>query len=131
MGELRGVLPAHILAEICHTLMSLEARVKVGMDNPQGHRTLLEKPAEVKKLGDYADAVRRLLSCGLLIEPVVKEDFSTALEFQKQWGLLTNDSLLLAVGSRLSLNILASADKGFRLATRWKLYAPADIFITP
>jgi len=124
-GELRGVLPSHILAEVCHKLMALEARAKVGPEH--NHRALLEKPAEVKKLEGHARAIRRLLSCGLLIEPLLKEDFPSALEFQSRWGLLTNDALLLAVGSRLSLDILASADKVFRGISRWKTFAPSDL----
>jgi predicted nucleic acid-binding protein len=126
-GEVRGVLPAHVLAEVSHKLMSLEARAKSGVERPHSHRALLEKPSEVMKLEGYAQAVRGLLASGLVIEPLRGEDFPPALEFQSRWGLLTNDALLLAVGSRLSLNILASADKALRAGSRWKIFAPSDL----
>lgn len=126
-GELRGILPTHTLAEVSHVLMTLEARERAGSLHGYGHRALLEKPAEIQKFEEHAKAVHKLLSSDIHIESLLKEDFPIALEFQKQWGLLTNDALLLAVGSRLSVNMLASADKGFRMATRWKLYAPSDL----
>jgi predicted nucleic acid-binding protein len=52
---------------------------------------------------------------------------STKYELQRQHGLLTNDSLNLAVAHRLGINELATADSNFDLVQGIIVYKPADI----
>jgi predicted nucleic acid-binding protein len=51
------------------------------------------------------------------------------LEFQQRFGLLTNDSLNLAVGRRLGLTDVASADRGFDAAQGFMIYKPSDVVV--
>ena len=59
---------------------------------------------------------------------VLPDDFHVALEFQRQFGLLTNDSLNLAVARRLGLTALATANQGFANAVHgFMVYRPSDL----
>jgi predicted nucleic acid-binding protein len=92
-------------------------------------RALGENRSLLRSLSAYADEVRDLLGGGLLVEPVLPEDFHLALEFQQKFTLLTNDSLNLAVARRLGLSELATADKDFDSAQGFIVYKPTDIVI--
>ena len=68
-----------------------------------------------------------MLGGGLSVMPVLPDDFHVALEFQRQFGLLTNDSLNLAVARRLGLTALATADQGFDAVHGFMVYRPSDL----
>jgi predicted nucleic acid-binding protein len=64
---------------------------------------------------------------GFQLEPVLREDFITAMAVQRTSGLLTNDALLVAVGERLRVTSIASADQGFSRVPGSLLFMPDDI----
>jgi predicted nucleic acid-binding protein len=125
-GEVRGVLASHILSEVMHGLMMAEAAVG-GFAGSNRAQRLADQPEKVKRLRGYQEAVRDLLAMGLQHETLQREDFLTAMVYQERAGLLTNDALLLAVGERLRVKSVATADKGFRRASDFTLYAPDDL----
>lgn len=46
---------------------------------------------------------------------------------KREFGLLTNDALLLAVADRLKIYSVASADKIFSSAPNFRLFSPDDL----
>ena len=73
-------------------------------------RQLSSKPEIVKRLALYREKVKALLTLGLRFEACTKIDVTDkALELQKRYGLLTNDSVILAVAVRLKADVLVSA----------------------
>jgi len=64
---------------------------------------------------------------GVALEPVVREDFLTAISLQRQNGFMTNDALLIACAERLRVQAIASADKDLGSARGVILYSPDDI----
>ncbi len=50
-----------------------------------------------------------------------------AFHLQARYGLLTNDSVILAVALRLDADALVSADERFRAVEDIKVYSPSDI----
>jgi predicted nucleic acid-binding protein len=75
----------------------------------------------------YGDDVRGLLSGELQLNPTTPSDFAVALELQKQHGLLTNDSLLLAVAHRLGIAGIATTDSHFDDIPGLIIYKPDDL----
>lgn len=126
-GEVAGIIPSHVLAEIMHQLMIAEARDYQWIKGPNPARQLAMAPERVRALTKYEELVRDIIGLGLQIEPVVQEDFISALAIQRQAGLLTNDALLVAVGARLRVTTIASADKAFSHVKGFLLYAPEDV----
>lgn len=125
--EVYGILPAHVVAEVMHRLMVAEARENgwIGGANPV--KQLSEKPDRVRLLVRYEDAVKSLLAMGLRFESLLKEDVVTALGVQREFGLMTNDSLLIAVSKRLGTEAVASADRSFASVRGVILYSPDDL----
>ncbi len=125
--EVKGILPAHILAEIMHHLMTAEARDNGWIKGPNPARQLAEKPELVKVLVRYEEMVRDILAIGFQIEPLVEEDFLSAIMIQRRFGLLTNDALSIAIAQRLRVKNFVSADKAFARVQGLLLYAPDDL----
>jgi predicted nucleic acid-binding protein len=128
-GELHGVMPGHVLAEIMHQLMIAEARDNQWIKGGNPAKQLAFLPERVRALNRYEELVRDILGMGLQIEPVIQEDFITAMAIQRRAGLLTNDALLVAVGERIRVTSIASADKAFADVQGLLLYSPDDINI--
>ncbi len=126
-NDVKGVLPAHILAEIMHQLMIAEARDNGWIQGTNPAKQLTRNPDIVKKLFRYEEVLRDILAIGLQIEPLQSEDFITALDIQHRFGLLTNDALLVAVARRLRTKSIVSADKIFSQVQGFLVYAPDDL----
>jgi predicted nucleic acid-binding protein len=56
-------------------------------------------------------------------------DFAVALELQRQHGLLTNDSLNLAVAKRLGIKEIVTADTHFDAVQGIIIYKPDDLIL--
>lgn len=125
-GEVRGVITSVALAEFCHRRMLMEAAA-AGLIGSNPARALARKPALVRKLSHYAEDVRDLADGGLAFEPVLREDFTIAVELQQRFALLTNDSLNLAVARRLAIPNLATADSQFDPVTGLTVFKPSDL----
>lgn len=126
-GEVRGVVPMPMVAELMHTLMLIEARENGWIDRPNPSRVLSEKPELVRRLTHYEKQMHQFLGIGLRLESVVAIDLIEALGIQREFGLLTNDSLLVAVARRLNCDSVASADGAFRTLEGFLVYAPEDL----
>jgi predicted nucleic acid-binding protein len=120
-----GLITTVTLAEVAHRRMVEEARAK-GLAGSNPARTLSQRPELVRGLGAYAEDVRDLMAGELGLENVRLEDFPVALELQRRHGLLTNDSLNLAVCQRLGLTEIATADNCFDAIPGLAVYKPAD-----
>jgi predicted nucleic acid-binding protein len=126
-GELQGVVPAPMVAELVHALMIIEARENNWIERANPARALAERPDLVCRLTRYEASMREFLAIGLRIEPVGATDVIEAMRVQREAGLLTNDALLLAVARRLNCEAVATADKGIAAAPGFSVFAPADI----
>jgi len=127
-GEaVRAFSSAIALAEICHRRMVNEAKEAGLIYGANPARLLGKKPGGVQGLSIYAQNVRDLLDSPIVFEPIRPEDFYVGLELQRQHGLLTNDSLNLAVARRLGLQELATADTNFDAVQGVIVYKPGDL----
>ena len=127
--EVYGIIPTHILAELMHVLMLAEARDLGMISGSNPAKQLSEQPQKIKGLNRYESLIRDLLSIGIQLESLMREDFLTAMSLQRQYGLLTNDALLLAVATRLRVPALASADAVFKNVQGILVYSPDDLEI--
>ncbi|MFZ1321180.1 MAG: type II toxin-antitoxin system VapC family toxin [Ignavibacteria bacterium] len=125
--EINGILPVHILAEVMHILMISEARDNGWITGSNPAKQLSEKPDRVRQLLRYENLMKDLMSINLNIISLKQEDFLTTMRIQREFGLLTNDALLVAVSERLRVQGIASADKRFGLVSGKILYSPDDI----
>lgn len=125
--EVTGIVPMPMVGELMHTLMLIEARENGWIDRPYPSRVLSEKPDFVRRLTNYEKQMHQFFGIGLRLESVVMIDFVESMRIQREFGLLTNDSLLVAVARRLNCDSLATADKAFSDLTGFMVYAPDDL----
>ncbi|MDN5871447.1 MAG: type II toxin-antitoxin system VapC family toxin [Nitrococcus sp.] len=127
-GELIGVLPQTVWQELTHKLMLTEAIMKGVVSGANPAARLADKPDVVRGLRLYQAKVRSLVDLGLRFERCTLEDLlQAAFELQRRYGLLTNDSVVLAVALRLGADCLVSSDKAFRQITDIDVFAPSDL----
>src|SRR5437016_1767919 len=125
-GAVNGVITLTSMAEFSHRCMVQEAQGH-GLVGSNPARTLSERPELVRQLSAYAESVRDLLDSSLVVAESHAQDFLVALELQKQHGLLTNDSLNLAITRRHGIKDIATADKSFDNVPGVIIYKPEDI----
>ena len=127
-GELTGMLPQPIWQELTHRLMLTEAAMKYGRLPSNPAAFLARKPDIVRSLSLYQSKVRDLLGLGLRFESCTQDDLlQSAFALQKRHGLLTNDSVLLAMAIRLEADCLASSDRSFQIIEEITVFAPSDL----
>jgi hypothetical protein len=98
------------------------------ISGPNPAKKLAGQPDVVKGLGLYRDKVRSLVGLGIGFEPCTREDFlETAFAFQEKYGLLANDSVVLAVALRMKADVLATADRAFEKVTELAIAMPTDV----
>ena len=129
-GELIGVLPQTVWQELIHKLMLAEAVMlsKISGSNPA--RKLSKKSGVIQGLAIYKEKINALRVLGLGFESCTEKDiFEQAFTLQTKYGLLTNDSVVLAVALRLGADVLASADTSFQKISEPIVARPSDLRI--
>ena len=126
--DVLGVLPQPVWQELNHKLMLAEAFMLGQITGGNPARQLSSKPDVVKRLSLYRDKIKALATLGLGFEPCTKADLmDKAFDLQDRYGLLTNDSVILAIAMRLDADALVSADVRFQVSKDIRVYAPSDI----
>jgi predicted nucleic acid-binding protein len=123
----RGVCSAIVVAELCHRSMLNEARAKQLISGSNPAKALSQRRDLISQLSEYAEIVRDILNSELAVEPLQPDDLMLALELQRQHGLLTNDSMHLAVARRLGVHGIATADSSFENVPGIIVYKPTDL----
>lgn len=128
--EIEGILPQPMWQELMHKLMLVEAH-SLGMitaANPA--RQLARKPALVRRLSAYREKVKDLAEMGLGFEACNRGDFlENVPRFQERYGILTNDSVLLAIASRLKADFIVTADMAMQSVKEVQVSLITDVRI--
>ena len=129
-GDLIGVLPQTVWQELTHKLMLAEALMMERVSGPNAARKLSRQPDIVKGLGLYKDKILALVNMGLGFEACMKEDLLVnAFRYQEEYGLLTSDSVIVAIGVRLGADVLVTADAAFQKIVEIPIAMPSDIHL--
>jgi predicted nucleic acid-binding protein len=122
--ELPGCTSAHVIAEMAHRIMTIEAATLLSRPLTGIANWLRRHPAEVQRLTRHRRAIDELAAIPLTILPVSGPLVSRAADLSIQFGLLTNDALIVAVMQDNGLNTLASLDADFDRVSGITRYAP-------
>jgi predicted nucleic acid-binding protein len=113
LQQLSGVTSASMVAEMAHRLMTLEAVTRFNWSYQGIANHLRRHPAEVMQLDRYRQAIDELPLIPLQILPNTGNEVSLACDVVRQYGLLTNDAIVVVQMRQHNLSILASADSDF------------------
>jgi predicted nucleic acid-binding protein len=127
-GDLILRLPQTVWHEMCHKLMLAEAVMGGKVTGPNPAAKLSRRPDVIQGLGLYREKLTALVELGLGFESSTRQDFfDGAFVYQKKYGLLTNDSLILAAAVRLEADVLVTADSAFKNVHELQVAMPSDL----
>ena len=122
--ELNGLTATHIVSEVAHRLMTIEAMQAFGWKSAGIALRLRNHPTQVQTLKRFRQAVQEIPLFGIRILPIDAAWLDPAAEISQQTGLLHNDALVIAVMRAHGLTNLASADPDFDRVPGITRYAP-------
>lgn len=126
-GELKGLTASFVLAEVAHRLMVAEAVARGLISPPQLVKKLRERPDIVRQLDAPNNCVAQIRSMNIAIAPLTVSTLEARAVVRRQYGLLTNDSLLVAAMQEMNLQRLATHDRDFLSINGLLIYRPHDI----
>jgi predicted nucleic acid-binding protein len=123
--ELLGFTSTQVLGEAAHRLMTTEASSLFGWPFAGIGNRLRTHPPAVQQLTAFRQAVDRVLQSSIQVLTVPPPLLATAAALCQQFGLLTNDGLIVAVMQAHGLTRLASNDTDFDRVPGITRYGPA------
>jgi predicted nucleic acid-binding protein len=123
-NEIEGFTSSAILADVVHRVMTLEAASLFSRSMTGMAGWLKQRPAEVQRLTRPQQAVDEIALIGIQILPVTGPLVSLAADACRQFGLLTDDALVVCVMRSHGLTLLASHDGDFDRVPGLTRYAP-------
>jgi predicted nucleic acid-binding protein len=111
--EIHGYTSTHVLGEVAHQLMIVEASNLPGWTLGKVKQRLRHQPGALLNLTQFRTAVETVLRSALQILTIAPALLGTAAVISQQQGLLTNDALVVALMRAHGLTKLASHDTDF------------------
>lgn len=121
--ELVAFTSTHVLSEAAHHLMTFEASQQFGWPSKVVTR-LKQQPTQIQKLTAFRQAVEKVPQLGIHVVTIPANLVAVAAAVSVQYGLLSNDALLVAVMQTNGLTNLASHDGDFDRVPGIARYGP-------
>lgn len=112
--EVQLYLTVSTVADVIHRAMILEFLAQGQVQRSADAVTYLKQhPQIVQQLSRYKSILRDLTQARITILPLTYRDLHASKHYREQYGILTNDSLILAVMRRERIDYLATNDPDF------------------
>jgi predicted nucleic acid-binding protein len=111
---------------VTHRMMLAEA-LGSGVIKRDRVRDLRGKWREVAKLTEYWTQTSAIFGLNILVLPTDEARLRRAQTIRTRHGLLTNDSLIVAVMEEFEIQSLATRDDDFDHVSELTVYKPTDI----
>jgi len=121
--KLAGFTSTHVLSETAHHLMTLEAATFFGWTSKVVQH-LKQRPADIQKLIPFRQAIEAVPQLGIQVLTIPPDLVAVAAAKSQQYGLLSNDALIVAVMQAHGLSKIASNDTDFDRVPGITRYAP-------
>jgi predicted nucleic acid-binding protein len=122
--DLVGYISAHVLNEVVHRLMTMEASSVFGRPFRGIVRRMKRHPVDVQSLSHYRHAIDEIPLLGIQILPLLPRQVSLAADVTRQFGLLNSDALVVVIMRDQGLTHLASNDADFDRVPGITRYGP-------
>jgi predicted nucleic acid-binding protein len=124
--EVFGITTLEVINEVSHRLMLTEA-VANGVVTRERATDLKGKWQDITRLTQYWIQTARIFGLNLLILTSDQPRLHRAHTARSRYGLLTNDSLILAAMDEYGIGYLATRDNDFDHISELTVYKPTDI----
>lgn len=122
--DIQGFTSAHVLSEMAHRVMTLEAASRFNRSRTGMANWLRRHPAEVQQLIRHRQAIDEVRACKIQVLPIEGSDVSLAADQSVPYGLLSSDALIIVIMQRYGLTQLASNDTDFDRVPGLTRFAP-------
>jgi predicted nucleic acid-binding protein len=126
-GEVQGSTSALVLAEVCHRLMMIEVVERRLVAAGNVARKLGRRPDVVRQLAIHDASIQAIPAMGIEIVAVTEATIRVGLRHQSRYGLLTNDSLIVASMQQRGVRLLATADRRLAVVDEVEIRVPTDL----
>jgi predicted nucleic acid-binding protein len=123
-GEIAAFTSTHVLLEVSHRLMTLEAARRLGKQQGSMAKFLKSHLDEIHHLTSFRQAVEDLCMGQFQILTISPAMVPTIAALSQQIGLLTNDAAAVAIMQSNGLAKIASNDPDFDRVPGITRYAP-------
>jgi len=111
-GEVSGFTTVDVLSDVCHRLMLAEAAFRGLIARPNA-ANLQGKAHVVRQLSEYWGRIVSAATARVAVLPLDEFRFRRAHPLRVDYGLMTNDSLLLAAADLFGIAALVTNDSDF------------------
>ena len=125
--QVKAFTGAHTVLEVAHRLMILEALHKGLISAGQPVKKLKKHPEIIRSLQDYNTSLQQIPRMGVKIRSLTPSIIKESERIRTQYGLLTNDSVLVAVMRKMKLTQIVTYDSDLKHVPDLTLYQPQDI----
>jgi predicted nucleic acid-binding protein len=122
--DIHGFTSAHVLSEMAHRVMTLEASARFNRSLTGMTNWLRRHPTEVQQLTRPRQAIDEVQVSKVQVLPAEGMEVSRAADVSVVCGLLSSDALIVTVMQRHGLYRLASNDADFDRLPGLIRYAP-------
>ena len=113
-GEVRFHLVVNTAADVIHRAMVLEVLAQGQFQKSADVvNHLKQNPQIIQNLTRYKTILRDLVQARINILPLTYRDLHESKQYRDNYGLMTNDSIILAVMAREKIQYLATNDTDF------------------
>jgi predicted nucleic acid-binding protein len=123
--DVQGFTTLHVLGEVAHRLMVLEAIAVKGWVAGKIKRRLKQQPGVLQTLSRFRTYIEAVLKSRVQLLPLMPGFLVNAVVLSQQHGLLINDALIVAAMQAHGLTRIASEDSDFDRVPGLTRYAPA------
>jgi len=125
LGDVRGYASSHVLADVAHRLMTVEAMALRGWPQAGIAARLRKHHDEIPALTLYRQAIAGIPLMGVQVLPTTQMVVEHAAQLSQQYQLLTGDALVVATMQQHRLTNLASNDADFDRVPGITRYGPS------
>ena len=122
--EVEGRTSAHILAEVAHRLMTIEAMSRLAWPATSLAARLRKHHEHIPQLSVFQTALQRVIQLGIKVTPLEENAVMAAAAISRQFELLTNDAIIVAIMQMQGITTLASHDEDFDRVPGVTRYGP-------
>jgi predicted nucleic acid-binding protein len=121
--EIQAFTSTHVLSEVAHQLMLLEAANLFGWTTKITGR-LKQQPTLIQKLTNFRTSIETVLQMNIQVFTIPPDWIATAAALSQQYSLFSNDALIVTIMQAHGLTSLASNDGDFDRVPGLTRYAP-------
>lgn len=111
--QIRAFTSTFVIAEVLHRAMIYEAVGKTGLAPKGAMNKLRKKPELIKSLTQYLEIPNIITDIGVQIVTVSLPTLLNSAEWQQKYGIMVNDSILLASMFHYRISHLVTNDSDF------------------